>query len=172
MLKVRKREEEREREEEGGGEGERVRKRGGEGGREGRGYDEGTVSIRETGTYYHNGDAVSTLFGWDFFLIETLLFTVRLLVSLCNCLQCLFSLCTSICTSLPLLSPSPAMSNSTKSFMDLWLELYDSEWKGYSEMQSIIEVILLVCILFFYHLFFYFSLLFSSAKDAAMGGSP
>lgn len=45
------------------------------------------------------------------------------------------------------------MSNSTKSFMDLWLELYDSEWKGYSEMQSIIEVILLVCILFFYHLF-------------------
>ena len=93
MLKVRKREEEREREEEGGR------------GREGRGYDKGTVSIRETGTYYHNGDAVLKLFGWDFFLIETLLFTVCLLVSLCNCLQCLFSLCTSICTSLPLPPP-------------------------------------------------------------------
>ncbi|XP_011402553.1 PREDICTED: amphiphysin-like isoform X2 [Amphimedon queenslandica] len=31
------------------------------------------------------------------------------------------------------------LSHSTKSFMDLWLELYEPEWKGYSEMQSIIE---------------------------------
>ena len=28
--------------------------------------------------------------------------------------------------------------------MDLWLELYEPEWKGYSEMQSIIEVSLFV----------------------------
>jgi uncharacterized membrane protein len=39
-----------------------------------------------------------------------------------------------------------ALSQNTKSLTDLWLELYDTEWKGYNDVQTIAQVSPSICL--------------------------